>query len=214
MARATSKLMGENTKTSKSTDLKDALVRSLSFEKQQPLDPTLNYVIVPQKNFAAEYNIEGVTRISPRLWIVGIDGNNVLQTIRSVSINSLLGMAFQDVVDGTPAPEIKAILKPDGGYKPQQGWKYVHALDDSSFLKAEGKRAVVRKPIILRSLGNFEVWRGQFTDQKLTATNGYIDLTTDSMRKFRTDGVPSDAVVQQCVEALKAECGDDFYPLS
>lgn len=215
MSRTSNSLMTEKHEYAKVQSIGDKLKATLQFEKSMPLDPSLEYVIVPQKNFATEHEIDNETRISPRLWLCGIDSTNTLKTIRSISINTLLAMAFAEVVEGEAAPQVKA-RDDNGKWKPERGWKYVHALDDTSFIKPVDDRAVVYDAIALRSLGNREVYRSKFNeDRTMKVNNGYLELETGSMRKFQVSDLKvSKEVVDACIAALKKECGKNFYELS
>lgn len=215
MSRTSNSLMTEKHDYAKEQTIGDKLKASLMFEKSMPLDPSLDYVIVPQKNFATKHVIDNEERISPRLWLVGIDASNVIKTIRSISINTLLAMAFAEVVEGEAAPQVKA-RDDNGKWKPERGWKYVHALDDTSFIKPLDDRAVVYNAVVLNSVGNREVYRSKFNaDRTMKVTNGYIDLETGPMRKFKLSDVKiSKDTVDACIAALQKECGKNFYAMS
>lgn len=215
-AKTVISLCPEKLNFSDKTSLRPEQINSLNFERATPLDPSLKYVVVPQKNFASDYTIDGDTVTSLRFWLVGIDDTNTIKTVRSVAFNTLRAMALGRVQEGVPAPVVKAVLNEQGKYRTQQGWQYIHAMNDSSFIKAEGDRAVIKNPVIIRANGSAEVYRAKFNkDRTMSVTNGIIDLANDSMKFYTlTDETPSADVVKACVEALQTTCGSNYYPLS
>ena len=215
-AKTVISLCPEKLNFSDKTSLRPEQINSLNFERATPLDPSLKYVAVPQKNFASTYVIDGDTVTSHRFWLVGIDDTNTIKTVRSVAFNTLRAMALGRVQEGVPAPVVKAVLNEQGKYRTQQGWQYIHAMNDSSFIKAEGDRAVIKNPVVIRANGSAEVYRAKFNkDRTMSVTNGIVDLANDSMKFYTlTDETPSADVVKACVEALQTTCGSNYYPLS
>jgi hypothetical protein len=215
-AKTVVSLCPEKLNFSNQTSLRPEQINSLNFERATPLDPSLKYIAVPQKNFASTYDINGNEVVSQRIWLVGIDDTNTIKTIRSGAINTFRAMALGRVQEGVSAPVVKAVLNEQGKYRTQQGWQYIHAMNDSSFIKAEGDRAVVKNPVVIRANGSAEVYRAKFNqDRTMSVTDGIVDLTTDSMKFYTlTDEKPSAEVVKACVEALQTTCGSNFYALS
>lgn len=215
-AKTVISLCPEKLNFSDKTSLRPEQINSLNFERATPLDPSLKYVAVPQKNFASDYTIDGDTVTSLRFWLVGLDDTNTIKTIRSVAFNTLRAMALGRVQEGVPAPVVKAVLNDQGKYRTQQGWQYIHAMNDSSFIKAEGDRAVIKNPVVIRANGSAEVYRAKFNkDRTMSVTDGIVNLATDSMKFYTlTDETPSADVVKACVEALQTTCGSNYYPLS
>lgn len=215
-AKTVISLCPEKLNFSDKTSLRPEQINSLNFERATPLDPSLKYVAVPQKNFASTYDINGNEVVSQRVWLVGLDDTNTIKTIRSGAINTFRAMALGRVQEGVPAPVVKAVLNEQGKYRTQQGWPYIHAMNDSSFIKAEGDRAVIKNPVVIRANGSAEVYRAKFNaDRTMSVTDGIVDLATDSMKFYTlTDEKPSAEVVKACVEALQTTCGSNYYPLS
>ena len=215
-AKTVISLCPEKLNFSDKTSLRPEQINSLNFERATPLDPSLKYVAVPQKNFASTYDINGNEVVSQRIWLVGLDDTNTIKTIRSGAINTFRAMALGRVQEGVPAPVVKAVLNEQGKYRTQQGWQYIHAMNDSSFIKAEGDRAVIKNPVVIRANGSAEVYRAKFNkDRTMSVTDGIVDLATDSMKFYTlTVEMPSADVVKACVEALQTTCGSNYYPLS
>ena len=215
-AKTVVSLCPEKLNFSDQTSLRPEQIDSLNFERATPLDPSLKYIAVPQKNFASTYDINGNEVVSQRIWLVGIDDTNTIKTIRSGAINTFRAMALGRVQEGVSAPVVKAVLNEQGKYRTQPGWQYIHAMNDSSFIKAEGDRAVVKNPVVIRANGSAEVYRAKFNqDRTMSVTDGIVDLTTDSMKFYTlTDETPSAEIVEACIEALQDTCGSNFYALS
>lgn len=208
------------TKKQTALELDQKVVDNLNWEKTAPLNPALDYIVVPQRNFAAEFKIGNNEVTSKRLWLVGVKDGKI-EEIRSVGISTLTSMAL-GLVDPlkTPVP-VEAVVNPETGkMRVVPGHQYIHAMEDYSFVKGENKRAVVKNPIILKADGSLQVYRAQFNDDKTmkVTTNAegkhFVETAVDSMKRFSTAGTPSDELVASCTALLQEECGDDFYPLS
>lgn len=214
-------IVKEKNKFSKNLEIKSNLENTLNFERSTPLNPALTYVVIPQKNFSAVYNINGQDVVSPRLWLVGVDENEELKEIRSVGVNTLTAMAL-GLVDYSKEPQpIEAVFNHDSGkWRVVPGHRYIHAMDSTEFVKAENKRAVVKKAVFLRNTGTPSVYTIKFNDDKTISTtdgeNGkkYVNTQIAGMKMFETlSQVPSDELVQKCIAQVKKDCGANFYSL-
>ena len=105
-AKTVISLCPEKLNFSDKTSLRPEQINSLNFERATPLDPSLKYVAVPQKNFASTYDINGNEVVSQRIWLVGLDDTNTIKTIRSGAINTFRAMALGRVQEGVPAPVV------------------------------------------------------------------------------------------------------------
>lgn len=221
--KTSSKFIKEQVKpnrTQTALELDSKVADSLNWEKTAPLNPALDYVVVPQLNFAADFTIGKNAVVSKRIWLVGCQDGKPVE-IRSVGISTLTSMALGQV-DPLKAPvPVEAVLNPETGkMRVVPGHQYVHAMPDYSFLKSENKRGIVREPIILKADGSIQVYRAQFNDDKTMkvskAADGkhFVETQVDAMKRFYTAGTPADDVVAACTALLKEECEDDFYPLS
>lgn len=215
--KTSNSLLNENIKPSSSVEIKATLENTLNFERQDPLNPAYDYVVVPQQNFAAIYTIGKNQVISHRLWLVGFLGNEAKE-IRSVGINTLTGMALAKYVDGQAHQPIEAVYM-DGKWRTVQGHRYIHAMDNYSFVKSENRRAIVKNPIIIKYEGSLPVYRAKFNDDKTMAHEPWgekqqVSVQIDSMKQFSTAGVPTEDLVKTAIEVLTRDCGSNFYPLS
>lgn len=198
-------------------EIKEALEKTLNFERQDPLNPVYDYVIVPQLNFAADYVINKKTVTSHRIWVVGFQGTEAKE-IRSVGVNTLTAMALAKYIDGQEVPSIEAVYM-DGKWRTVPGHKYIHAMSSYDFLKSENRRAVVKNPIILKYEGALPVYRAKFGEDKKMMTEPWgdkkqVSVQLDSMKQFSTAGSPTEDLVKTAIEVLTRDCGANFYPLS
>lgn len=187
---------------------------SANFERTPLLDPALRWICVPQENFATKVNIPGVgERISKRFWFGGLDDNGKIVTVRSISVASLRAMALGRVIEGVDAPVISAALNEEGAVRTAPGTQYIHAMNDTTWIKGENHYYVVKAPIALKPTGSAEVYQAAFEDGKMQASDGKVELTTTNMKFFELVSAPTAAEVEEATAAIKLVAGDNFYAL-
>ena len=216
MAKEISSLCPERNNFVSGDDRKisDKQQESANFERTPLLDPALRWICPKQENFATKINIAGVgERISKRFWFGGLDENGKVVTVRSISVASLRAMALGLVKDGVDAPVISAVENEAGATRTAPGTSYIHAMNDTTWIKGENNYYVVKAPIALKPAGSAEVYQAKFEDGKMQAIEGKVELTTTNMKFFELVGAPTDAEVAEATAAIKLVAGDNFYAL-
>lgn len=187
---------------------------SVNFERTPQLSADLRWICPRQENFATKLNIAGVgERISKRLWFAGLDENGNVASVRSISVASLRAMGLGLVKDGIEAPVVDAVVNEEGATRTAPGTRYIHAMDDTSWIKGENHLYVVKTPTAIRPTGNEEVYQAAFEDGKMQAIDGKVQLTTTNMKFFALDKAPADYEIEKATAAIKQAVGDNFYAL-
>lgn len=189
---------------------------SLSFEGTPPLNPSLHYIIVPQKNTACQYTLTGGRKvISKRFFLAGFNDAGEFVEVRTVGVQTLRAMGYAFVEKGVEKPLIQVEDNGKGNYRAVSGTEYVHALDDTRFIKVVDHRATVEKPVVIRALGARPTYTSKFDDETrvMVVDGDYAVLQVTNMKTFENLGEPS---AKELVEALKACAeagGANFYAL-
>lgn len=194
--------------------ISDKQQESVNFERTPLLDPNLRWVIPAQENCAVEMNITGVgKRTSRRIWAAGIDEKGVVISVRSLGVATLRAMALGFVKEGVPAPVISTILNDAGAIRTAPGTQYIHAMEDTTWIKGENHLYVVKSPVALKPTGASEVYQAKFADGKMQAVDGHVELETTNMKFYQRLSDPTADEVKAAVEAIVASVGDNFYAL-
>lgn len=189
----------------KSAEISDAKMDRINFEGNQPLTEGLDYIVLPQKNFAAEFTVGGNKVTSQRFWIVGIDENDEPVEVRSVGISTLTAMACG--WENNDRPTVKTRTKDDGSLGIQSGLNWVYAMGTASahnFIKGEDHRYVVKTPAMINFTGNRNAYVASFEDDHTLKHNGdTVVLEVRSLKTFTRGEVPSDEQIKVAEEAIK-----------
>ena len=205
--------LNEETSFSSKVEIGQKLSDSLNFSGTAPLDTELRYIMVPQKNTAATYVIDGAEVVSPRLFLAGIDDNDNIVEIRTVGVNTLRAMAYGFVTLGEPAPVIEVTTNKEGKFRAKQGTPYVHAMESTSFLKAEDNRVIVAKPVTIVPLGTRQAYTSSWENHEMVIEDGHAVLATVSMKLFKRTDNPTESLIKEAVKAIKEVAGNNFYGL-
>ena len=205
--------LNEETSFSSKVEIGQKLSDSLNFAGTAPLDTELRYIMVPQKNTAATYVIDGVEVVSPRLFLAGIDDDNNIVEIRTVGVNTLRAMAYGFVTLGEPAPVIEVTTNKEGKFRAKQGTPYVHAMESTSFLKAEDNRVIVAKPVTIVPLGTRQAYTSSWENHEMVIADGHAVLSTVNMKLFKRTDNPTESLIKEAVKAIKEVAGENFYGL-
>lgn len=205
--------LNEETTFSSKVEIGQKLAESLNFAGTTPLNAELRYVMVPQKNTAATYVIDGAEVVSPRLFLAGIDDDNNIVEVRTVGVNTLRAMAYGFVTVGEPAPVIEVTVNNEGKFRAKQGTPYVHAMESTSFLKAEDNRVIVAKPVTIVSLGARQAYTSSWENHEMVTEDGHAVLTTVNMKVFKRTDNPTESLIEEAVKAIKEVAGNNFYGL-
>lgn len=193
--------------------------RSVNFEARVPLTLGHRHVIVPQKNTGKEFDIPGVgKRTSKRLVAVELDENDNVLAIRTIGVSSLRGIAFEEITSSSaPAPVIEAVQDPENKkWKAAPGSYKVRAINDSSFIKGEDKRYIVRNAVTVIPERVCTVWGPEFSDGQLVHKSGKVSLQKNDRFYFYSLGLrPTDELVAKCVKAIADDpkVSANFYSL-
>jgi hypothetical protein len=189
-------------------------MEAANFERTPVLNPALRWIIPPQENCAVKMNITGVgKRISKRIWAAGLNASGVVESVRSISVASLRAMALGYVKEGVNAPDIAATLNAEGNLRTAPGTSYIHAMDDTTWIKGENNFYVVKTPVAIQPNGSAEVYQAEFKEGKMQAVDGKVSLTTTNMKFFSLLASPTDAEVEAAAAAIKEAVDDQFYAL-
>lgn len=192
----------------------DRQQESVNFERTPALDPSLRWIVVPQENCAVKMNIAGVgERVSRRFWAAGLDENGVAVSVRSVGVATFRAMALGFVKDGVAAPIISATTNESGATRTAPGTQYVHAMEDTTWIKGENNLYVVKTPIAFKPAGTSEVYQAKFVDGKMQAVDGHVELETTNMKFFSRLANPTEAEIKTAIDAIKLSVADNFYAL-
>lgn len=212
-ATQTISLCPEKNAYSANQNVSDEAVRSANFEPNQPLDYGVRHIIIEQNNTSVDYDIPGVgVRSSARFWAGAVKGNKVL-ALRTIGNASMRAMGFKEktAADKT-APEILAIQNAEGKWRAERGVDYIHALNDTSFIKGENNRLYITTPvaIIPRRRGN--VWTSAFESdgsrnmkhKQNEAGDDILDLTINERFYFyELDKAPTEKEIAMVKEAIQ-----------
>lgn len=194
--------------------ISDKQQESVNFERTPVLDPSLRWVVPAQENCAVKMNITGVgERTSRRIWAAGLDDNNKVISVRSLGVATLRAMALGLVKDGVAAPVISATKNDEGATRTAPGTQYIHAMNDTTWIKGENHLYVVKQPVTIQPAGSSEVYQAKFIDGKMQATDGHVELETTNMKFYNRLPDPSEADIKAATDAIKASVGDHFYAL-
>ena len=198
--------------------ISDKQEASVNFEARVPLTLGHRHVIVPQKNTGKTFDIPGVgKRTSKRLIAVELDENDNVLSIRTIGVSSIRGIAFAEVKSALDAaPEIEAVQDPETkAWKAAPGSYKVRAINDSSFIKGEDHRYIVRNAVTIVPEDLVQVWGPEFKDQQLVVKAGKVGLQkNDRFYKYSLGLRPTDELVAKCMEAvMKDPISANFYSL-
>lgn len=197
-----------------SRKITDRQQESANFERTPILSDKLRWVCPPQENCAVKMNITGIgERISKRLWFAGFNAEGEVESVRSISVASLRAMALGLVKEGVDAPKIAASVNAEGATRTAPGTPYVHAMEDSSFIKGENNLYVVKQGVAIKPAGSAEVYNPLFEEGKMQSEDGLVKLTTSNMKFFELLDAPTEEEVAKAAEAIKASVDDQFYAL-
>lgn len=193
----------------------DAQMAAANFERTPVLDASLSWVCPAQENFATVINILGVgPRVSKRFWFAGFDADGVVRSVRSISVSSLRAMALGFVKEGIDAPVISAAVNESGATRTAPGTRYIHAMEDTSWIRGENNLYIVKEPIVLRAAGSAEVYQAKFEGGQMQKTDdGKVALNTVTMKFFEKIGVPTKEQLEAAAAAISMSEGDHFYAL-
>ena len=193
----------------------DAQMAAANFERTPVLDPSLIWVCPAQENFATVINILGVgPRVSKRFWFAGFDADGNVKSVRSISVSSLRAMALGFVKEGVDAPVISAATNENGATRTAPGTRYIHAMEDTSWIRGANNLYIVKEPICLKATGSAEVYQAAFKEGQMQKTeDGKVELNTVTMKFFEKVGVPTDEELQKAAAAISMSEGDHFYAL-
>lgn len=162
-------------------EVKDSVFTSANFEAHTPLKTGVNYVIIPQNNFAAKYVINRREFTGARFYIVELDAENKPVEIRSISASSLMGTYVSLIID----PEAKMPTWPtkvtDHGLRADVQYARTMPCGTVSFLKGVeiggAKRLQIVKPVMFKILrqGACAVPAYEEAENKF----GFHDVVTD-----------------------------------
>lgn len=188
----------------------------LYFEGTPPLNPSLHYIIVPQKNTACQYTLTGGRKVvSKRFFLAGFNDAGEFVEVRTVGVRTLRAMGYAFVEKGVEKPLIQVEDNGKGNYRAVSGTEYVHAMEDTRFIKVVDHRATVEKPVVIRALGARPTYTSKFDEDThvMIVDGNYAVLQVTYMKMFENVGEPS---AKELVEALKACAeagGANFYAL-
>lgn len=189
---------------------------SLSFEGTPPLNPSLHYIIVPQKNTACQYTLTGGRKvISKRFFLAGFDDSGKFNEIRTVGVQTLRAMGYAFVEKGVEKPLIQVEDNGKGNYRAVTGTEYVHAMDDTRFIKVSEHRAVVEKPVVIRALGTRPTYTSKFDEETrvMIVDGDYAVLQVTNMKTFENVGEPSKEELAVAIKLCTEAGGANFYAL-
>ena len=192
----------------------DKQQESVNFERTPVLDPNLRWIIPSQENCAVKMNITGVgERTSRRIWAAGLDADGKVVSVRSLGVATLRAMALGLVKEGVAAPVISTTLNDEGAVRTAPGTQYIHAMEDTTWIKGENHLYVVKKPTALKPAGSSEVYQAKFVDGKMQAVDGHVELETTNMKFYQRLADPTAEEVKAAIEAISTSVGDNFYAL-
>ena len=192
----------------------DRQQEAANFERTPVLNPALRWIIPPQENCAVKMNITGVgERISKRIWAAGLNADGNVESVRSISVASLRAMALGYVKEGVAAPEVSAVTNAEGNLRTAPGTSYIHAMDDTTFIKGENNFYVVKESVAIQPAGSAEVYQAKFEEGKMQAVDGKVALVTTTMKFFNLLSTPTEAEVAAATAAIKEAVEDQFYAL-
>lgn len=193
--------------------ISDKQQESVNFERTPLLNPDLRWICPAQENFASEMKINGVDRVSKRIWFAGFNSDGIVASVRSISVASLRAMALGLVKDGIAAPVISTTVNAEGATRTAPGTQYIHAMNDTTWIKGENHLYVVKTPVAIKSAGSAEVYVPHFSEGKMQTIDGKVALETNNMKFFELLSAPTDAEVAAAKEAIIASVGEHFYAL-
>lgn len=185
------------------------VVNRFNFEGNQPLTEGLTYILLPQKNFAVEFQMEGrPLPPSQRFWAVGINEDGEAEEIRSIGASTVSAMGL-GWVDSDPKPTVGTRQKEDGSLGLQSGLNWVYAMgrpSASHFIKGENSRLVIKNPTAIEFTGNREAYTVDFVDRQIhIGEDGNVIIVTRSLKTFERLDEPTEDQVKTAEAALKAQ---------
>jgi hypothetical protein len=194
--------------------ISDKQQESVNFERTPVLDPNLRWIVPAQENCAVKMNITGVgERTSRRIWAAGLDANGKVVSVRSLGVATLRAMALGFVREGVAAPVISTTLNDEGAVRTAPGTQYVHAMEDTTWIKGENHLYVIKSPVALKPTGSSEVYQAKFVDGKMQAVDGHVELETTNMKFYQRLADPTADEAKAAAEAITSSVGENFYAL-
>ena len=166
---------------SENKSVNDFVFNEVNCEFRTPLKGSTKYVLVPQNNFSAKYNINGREFTGPRFYLVEIDSENKPVEIRSISANSFTAMYIQRINDPeAPFPTFPTKMT-EKGLRADCEYERAMNCGTTSFMRATEingqKRLQIIKPVIIKVLRRGAVAVPKY---KLELnTKGYHDVAVD-----------------------------------
>ena len=185
------------------------VIDRFNFEGNQPLTEGLTYIFLPQKNFAAEFTMNGqVLPPSQRFWAVGLNEDNEAVEIRSIGASTVTAMGLGWVATD-PKPTVSTRRKEDGSLGLQSGLNWVYAMgrpSASHFITGENSRLVIKKPAAIEFTGNKEAYTVDFANRQIhVGEDGNVVIVTRSLKTFERLDEPTDDQIKAAEAALKAQ---------
>lgn len=192
----------------------DKQQESVNFERTPLLDPALRWVIPAQENCAVEMNIAGVgKRTSRRIWAAGLNSDGVAESVRSLGVATLRAMALGLVKEGVAAPVIAATTNEDGTIRAASGTQYIHAMEDTSWIRGENNLYVIKAPVAVKPTGSAQVYQAHFEEGKMQAVDGHVALDTVNMKFYQRLSDPTEAEIVAAKAAIESSVPENFFPL-
>lgn len=180
--------------------LTDKQVESFNYGNSQRLRKDLVYVVPKQWIHSEEMMVQGVTRLSPKVFCVGYSADGTAQVVTSVSINTLRARHLGKVADGILEIQLK---KNDAGLlrAAEKQQQFPVMVSGNLPLQVEGNGAFVKRDFAFKVNDRYPVFNFKFKETakgsgkwNILAKEGtaIADLDTPTVNEYEETGIVSD----------------------
>lgn len=180
--------------------LTDKQVESFKYGNSQRLRKDLVYVVPKQWIHSEEMEVNGVKRLSPKVFCVGYDADGTAQVVTSISVNTLRARHLGKVADGILEIQLK---KDDKGLlrAAERQQQYPVMVSGNLPLKVDGKEAYTTRDFAFKVNDRYPVFNFKFAETSkgsgkwnVLAKEGtsIADLDTPTVNEYEETGIVSD----------------------